>query len=88
MAIECIWAGVSGGISEGRSGAADRTRTYDPIITNDVLYQLSYSGPLHRPFTTTSEEIPAKVSKNSKIARILILASTRWIIISELAGDK
>ena len=25
-------------------GAADRTRTYDPIITNDVLYQLSYSG--------------------------------------------
>ncbi len=26
------------------SGAADRTRTYDPIITNDVLYQLSYSG--------------------------------------------
>ena len=27
------------------TGAADRTRTYDPIITNDVLYQLSYSGP-------------------------------------------
>ncbi len=27
-------------------GAADRTRTYDPIITNDVLYQLSYSGIL------------------------------------------
>ena len=27
-----------------KSGAADRTRTYDPIITNDVLYQLSYSG--------------------------------------------
>ena len=26
------------------AGAADRTRTYDPIITNDVLYQLSYSG--------------------------------------------
>ena len=30
----------------GNSGAADRTRTYDPIITNDVLYQLSYSGTL------------------------------------------
>ena len=29
----------------GNYGAADRTRTYDPIITNDVLYQLSYSGP-------------------------------------------
>lgn len=26
------------------NGAGDRTRTYDPIITNDVLYQLSYSG--------------------------------------------
>ena len=25
-------------------GAGDRTRTYDPIITNDVLYQLSYTG--------------------------------------------
>ena len=28
------------------NGAGDRTRTYDPIITNDVLYQLSYSGIL------------------------------------------
>ncbi len=27
-----------------RTGAAERTRTSDPIITNDVLYQLSYSG--------------------------------------------
>ena len=27
------------------SGAAEGTRTPDPIITNDVLYQLSYSGP-------------------------------------------
>jgi hypothetical protein len=26
------------------NGAADRTRTYYPIITNDVLYQMSYSG--------------------------------------------
>ncbi len=34
---------VSGSDSQ-KSGAADRTRTYDPIITNDVLYQLSYSG--------------------------------------------
>ena len=25
-------------------GAAEETRTPDPIITNDVLYQLSYSG--------------------------------------------
>ncbi len=32
--------------SVGRSGAAEGTRTPDPIITNDVLYQLSYSGIL------------------------------------------
>ena len=32
----------------GHSGAAEGTRTPDPIITNDVLYQLSYSGP--RPY--------------------------------------
>lgn len=33
-------------ITDGRVcfGAGDRTRTYDPIITNDVLYQLSYTG--------------------------------------------
>ena len=30
----------------GRNGAADRTRTYYPIITNDVLYLMSYSGIL------------------------------------------
>ena len=28
----------------GKSGAANRTRTCDPVITNDVLYQLSYCG--------------------------------------------
>ena len=27
-----------------KNGAGDRTRTYDPIITNDVLYLLSYTG--------------------------------------------
>ena len=26
------------------AGAAEETRTPDPIITNDVLYQLSYGG--------------------------------------------
>ena len=30
-----------------KSGAAEGTRTPDPIITNDVLYQLSYSGTFH-----------------------------------------
>ena len=30
-------------------GAAEGTRTPDPIITNDVLYQLSYSGTVGPP---------------------------------------
>ena len=29
----------------GVRGAACVTRTRDPVITNDVLYQLSYCGP-------------------------------------------
>ena len=35
---------MSLGLFGGESGAAEETRTPDPIITNDVLYQLSYSG--------------------------------------------
>jgi hypothetical protein len=27
-----------------QGGAANRIRTCDPVITNDVLYQLSYCG--------------------------------------------
>jgi hypothetical protein len=27
------------------SGAGDRNRTDDPVITSDVLYQLSYTSP-------------------------------------------
>ena len=30
------------------SGAGEGTRTPDPIITNDVLYQLSYTGVVAR----------------------------------------
>jgi hypothetical protein len=33
-----------------RRGAANRTRTCDPVITNDVLYQLSYCGEPWRGF--------------------------------------
>ena len=29
-----------------KNGAGEGTRTPDPIITNDVLYQLSYTGIL------------------------------------------
>ena len=53
----CAWPDPPGpprqpGLPEARphrvfraGGAAEGTRTPDPIITNDVLYQLSYSGP-------------------------------------------
>ncbi|KAF0184028.1 MAG: hypothetical protein FD160_785 [Caulobacteraceae bacterium] len=37
-----------------QGGAANRTRTCDPLITNQVLYQLSYGGlqiSCRRPFT-------------------------------------
>jgi hypothetical protein len=34
---------VVGSVGPDR-GAANRTRTCDPVITNDVLYQLSYCG--------------------------------------------
>ena len=34
------------GLLVGKTGAAEGTRTPDPIITNDVLYHLSYSGNL------------------------------------------
>ena len=40
---------------EIKDGAGDRTRTYDPIITNDVLYQLSYTGPVRRRYSTRFE---------------------------------
>ena len=44
--------------SPWKNGAGDRTRTYDPIITNDVLYQLSYTGIL-------LIEGPTRAQKNS-----------------------
>jgi hypothetical protein len=41
---------------QGKTGAEEGIRTPDPIITNDVLYQLSYSGPqsliaMRRPYS-------------------------------------
>jgi hypothetical protein len=43
----CVLTGVTAGA--GRPRAADRTRTDDPLLTMEVLYQLSYGG-LVRPF--------------------------------------
>jgi hypothetical protein len=37
------------GPDNGRSGAAEGTRTPDPLITNEVLYQLSYRGGFPAP---------------------------------------
>ena len=39
-------------LSVSESGAAEGTRTPDPIITNDVLYHLSYSGQFYAPVKT------------------------------------
>lgn len=52
-----------------RSGAAEGTRTPDPIITNDVLYQLSYSGVPDRggsaPYMTRHQAaVPAARSRS------------------------
>ncbi len=44
-----------------KNGAGEGTRTPDPIITNDVLYQLSYTGILlRRPKTTRDPLAPGK----------------------------
>ena len=46
------------GEMENRSkkrGAANRTRTCDPVITNDVLYQLSYCGEPYGAFGDGAE---------------------------------
>ena len=41
-------------------GAAEGTRTPDPIITNDVLYQLSYCG--HRQSVRTLATVSGGVN--------------------------
>ena len=38
--------GMSSDVFGEKNGAGEGTRTPDPIITNDVLYQLSYTGIL------------------------------------------
>ena len=39
---------ITGKLIRHLSGAAREIRTPDPIITNDVLYQLSYCGPVEQ----------------------------------------
>jgi hypothetical protein len=62
-----------------KAGAANRTRTCDPVITNDVLYQLSYCGepcdarenaPDKRPHLISATAAFCK--KNAAIERAVI----------------
>ena len=41
------WARGHKRMSHRIDGAGNRTRTYDPRITNALLYQLSYPGTGH-----------------------------------------
>jgi hypothetical protein len=47
------------------AGAGDRNRTYDPIITNDVLYQLSYSGAGRNSRQTAPQEPAFQAEKRA-----------------------
>jgi hypothetical protein len=46
-----------------KDGAAEGTRTPDPIITNDVLYQLSYSGILLCPSVSAPRGLAINTAK-------------------------
>ena len=43
---------VVNGWEQGGNGAPRGTRTHDPLIKNQLLYQLSYRRPMCRPFGT------------------------------------
>jgi hypothetical protein len=47
----CFFAGDGFSRREGFSGAHERIRTADLILTKDVLYQLSYMGEIIRFFS-------------------------------------
>ena len=42
-----------------KSGAGTKSRTRDPLITSQVLYQLSYTGLLKCFATPSAEMVPA-----------------------------
>src|SRR4030081_3583113 len=44
FSVPCVYKTNGGERVRMRCGAANRIRTCDPVITNDVLYQLSYCG--------------------------------------------
>src|SRR5450755_2064664 len=46
------------------AGAANRTRTCDPVITNDVLYQLSYCGGPSGAFGTGPKTLAPDIGQS------------------------
>jgi hypothetical protein len=62
-----------------KAGAANRIRTCDPVITNDVLYQLSYCGEPCDACENAPDKRPHLISatagfckKNAAIERAVI----------------
>ncbi len=49
------------GPDNGKDGAPGRTRTADPLITNQVLYQLSYKG-IRRSVSTKCARVKSKLA--------------------------
>ena len=52
-----------------RGGAANRTRTCDPVITNDVLYQLSYCGGPDAAFGEWAENACHLISGSARLGK-------------------
>src|SRR5271168_2771313 len=73
-------AGRTYSAGQSNTGAANRTRTCDPVITNDVLYQLSYCGEPSGRFGEGSKT-PAP-----DIGRAAILQEKRGSPARELAA--
>ena len=51
------------------NGAANRTRTCDPVITNDVLYQLSYCGGPDAAFGEWAENACHLISGSARLGK-------------------
>ncbi len=74
----------------GGNGAARGIRTPDPLITNQVLYQLSYSGlkvPLFRERLLVCQELQSTIPKLVSVCRLWCLSSTLIpLIVAPLAA--
>ena len=76
-------------------GAGTRTRTKDPLITNEMLYQLSYTGTefSEREYSAANDRRLAQDRKKpgesakSQVFRSRILISTSTLSCSVPAGS-